>query len=54
MTLVNNFMKSYSHEIYCWSWAVSFVLGCFVIMMMIDTAWNSAYRKGWNDAMENK
>ena len=38
-----------NHEIFCWSWAVGICAGAFLVMMMIDTAWTSAYRKGFED-----
>ena len=42
-----DFLKNYAHDIFCWSWALGICGLLFVVMMLIDTAWNVAYQKGF-------
>ena len=47
------FMQAHGHLIMCWSWAIGVCSGLFIIMMAIDAAWNQAYKKGYEKALED-
>lgn len=47
------FVGAHSHEISCWSWALGICSGLFIVMMAIDAAWNQAYKKGYDKALED-
>ncbi len=49
MKWVYDFLNTHSHEVYCWSWALGICSGLLIIMMMIDSAWNVAYKQGFED-----
>ena len=48
-----NFFKNYAHDIMCWSWALGICGLLFIVMMLIDYAWNSAYKKGYGDCLKD-
>lgn len=48
-----DFLKTHSHEIFCWAWAVGICAICFVIMLIVDSAWNMAYKRGFNDGVKS-
>jgi len=47
MEWITNFLSKHSHEVYCWSWALGICGLLFIVMMLIDNAWNVAYQKGF-------
>tara|TARA_Y100001973_G_C5206944_1_gene342176 strand:- start:1318 stop:1518 length:201 start_codon:yes stop_codon:yes gene_type:complete len=46
------FLSKHSNEIFCWSWALGVCGLLFIIMMLIDTAWNVAYQKGFERGVD--
>ena len=43
-----------SHEIFCWVVAIGVCSLLFAVILIVDWAWNSAYEKGFQDAMKQK
>ena len=43
-----------SHEIFCWSIAIGVCVLLISVILIVDWAWNSAYEKGFQDAMKQK
>ncbi len=41
------FFSDYSHDIYCWSIALTVCGGCLMFMLTIDMYWTKAYKKGY-------
>ena len=46
------FLSKHSHEVFCWAWAMGICGLLFIIMMLIDTAWNVAYQKGFERGVD--
>ena len=42
------------HEIFCWAVAIGVCSLLFAVILIVDWAWNSAYEKGFQDAMKQK
>ena len=49
-----NFLKDHSHDVFCWSWAMGICGLLLVIMLLVDYAWNAAYKKGYSDCLRDK
>ena len=47
-----DFLQNYAHDIFCWSWAWGICGLLFIVMMLIDYAWNVAYQKGFDRGVE--
>ena len=47
------FVAAHSHEISCWACALGICSGLFIFMVLIDAAWNQAYKKGYDKALED-
>jgi hypothetical protein len=42
------FLKEYSHDIMCWSISIGICGLLFLVMILIDMAWNSAFKVGYD------
>ena len=53
MKRVFDFLQTHSHEVYCWLWALGICGLLLIIMLMVDAAWNVAYKRGFNDGVDS-
>tara|TARA_R100000808_G_scaffold25085_1_gene61595 strand:- start:17445 stop:17624 length:180 start_codon:yes stop_codon:yes gene_type:complete len=48
-----DFLSNNSHEVYCWSWAITICTACLLFLLIIDRYWTQAYSEGYEQGFKD-